>query len=180
MKKKVIDYTQLTVASTIVAFVIALICKFLGYGTDENVLAVTVATFTTALIIIGVRENKFTKSEIDNPGVWYLICILLAIMFMVAFIDGEYFRNSFGPHGANIATILIVALSFLVGLSNAGYSIAVNLTAVCLAVYYGAFNTTDYFLFMGILSVVTIVSVVVKFIFGTKWSKMGKKQVNSF
>lgn len=180
MKKKVIDYTQLTVASTIVAFVIALICKFLGHSTNENVLAVTVATFTTTLIIIGVRENKFTKSEIADTGVWYLICILLTIMFMVAFIDGEYLRQSFGPQGAKNAAILIVALSFLAGLSNPRYSIAVNLTAVSIVVYCGFFDTVDYFLFMGILFVTTIVSIVVKFIFGAKWSKMGKKQVNSF
>ncbi len=184
MTKKVTDYTQLTIACTIIAFVTAFILNALHIVSKETMYAVPVATSMTILIIIFLRENKFMKSDIADAALVqtalaYVVFLALGVCLAALFIL-EHYDSSVSYKIGDAAFVGIPTLSLIAGLFHTRYSIAVNATVSLLLVYSGIQSVDHYLATIGMLSITTLLSLLIRFIFVTRWSRLGKNKVSAF
>ncbi|HRH31615.1 MAG TPA: hypothetical protein PK950_03020 [Candidatus Paceibacterota bacterium] len=179
MTKKVTDYTQLTIACTIIAFVTAFILNALHIVSKETMYAVPVATSMTILMIIFLRENKFMKSNIADSALAYVVFLALGVCLAALFIL-EHYDSSVSYKIGDAAFVGIPTLSLIAGLFHTRYSIAVNAAVSLLLVYSGIQSVDHYLATIGMLSIATLLSLLIRFIFATRWSTLGKNKVSAF
>lgn len=188
MKKRIQDFQTIIKFVLMVAIATTIYHFFFGEKkTNEEIFTkvkeMIYGTFFTTLIALVVRDFKLkrlkTHGPMDDSGGYWIFGIAAVVVTLIYYIDGY---TNLAPEIEGLEkTIMYVAfgLSILAGMLHPKFSVVFNITAssfflTLLNLFrgprYGALDEWSYVLIT--LSIGTVISILLRFIFLTKWSEL--------
>ena len=179
--KKIINYSQLTVASLVVVVSLTLLSGFLfkevANMTGKIITGIIVVLNTMGIVVV-IREVKyFYRPNINDNDQW-TVGGSLVCAFLYFFVNFVYYQDIYFANGSLILlAIMVVATSFF----HRRYGVIVSISAAALLALAPVFQNDcqpveEYFFQLGTLLGLVLIVEVIKLLFFTKWSDHFKEK----